>query len=52
MVGDSEVADIVGAQTVGISTMLISDGKETESSANYVVNRANITSELIRLTSR
>ncbi|GLO63291.1 hypothetical protein MACH09_37990 [Vibrio sp. MACH09] len=52
MVGDSEVADIVGAQTVGISTMLISDGKETESSANYVVNRTNITSELIRLTNR
>lgn len=52
MVGDSEVADIVGAQTVGISTMLISDGKETESRANYVVNRTNITSELIRLTNR
>ncbi|EIZ1340329.1 HAD family hydrolase [Vibrio parahaemolyticus] len=50
MVGDSEIADVLGAQLVGISTMLISDLKNTESRASHVVNRSDILEQLIRLT--
>ncbi|GIA26009.1 TPA: HAD family hydrolase [Vibrio cholerae] len=50
MVGDNEIADVCGAELVGISTMLISDVESIESRANHVVNRTNITRELIRLT--
>ncbi|MDV2384016.1 HAD-IA family hydrolase, partial [Vibrio cholerae] len=50
MVGDNEIADVSGAELVGISTMLISDVESIESRANHVVNRTNITRELIRLT--
>ncbi|MER2494913.1 HAD family hydrolase [Vibrio neptunius] len=50
MVGDSEIADIRGAQLAGISTMLISELKNAESRASHVVNHANIQEQLMRLT--
>jgi len=50
MVGDSEIADIQGANSVGISTMLVAESQNIESSANFVVDRKSIMTELIRVT--
>ncbi|WP_070962565.1 HAD family hydrolase [Vibrio sonorensis] len=50
MVGDSEVADIYGAKSVGLSTMLISERNSIKSEATFVVNRNEVQERLIRLT--
>ena len=50
MVGDSEVADIQGANAFGISSMLVSDNISNNSEANYIVDRNSIRSEILRLT--
>ncbi|MBF9002938.1 MULTISPECIES: HAD family hydrolase [Vibrio] len=52
MVGDSEVADIQGAKQVGLRSMRVSDYSGVESSADYVVTRDSIMTQLIHLTSR
>jgi HAD superfamily hydrolase (TIGR01549 family) len=50
MVGDNEIADIQGAKSVGLSTMLISDHHTTSKFSDYVVIRGNLIEELLRLT--
>ncbi|MGF1733610.1 HAD family hydrolase [Photobacterium kasasachensis] len=50
MVGDSEVADILGANNFGIDSMRICDTSSEDSSATYVVNRQNVAREILRLT--
>ncbi|MGF1733573.1 HAD family hydrolase [Photobacterium kasasachensis] len=50
MVGDSEVADILGANSFGLNSMRICDTPSENSAATYVVNRQNVAREIIRLT--
>nr|WP_255724965.1 HAD family hydrolase [Photobacterium sp. OFAV2-7] len=50
MVGDSEVADIFGANGFGLDSMLICDNPVDNSAATYVVNRQNVARKIIRLT--
>ncbi|SIN91878.1 HAD family hydrolase [Salinivibrio sp. ES.052] len=50
MVGDSEIADIQGAKAVGIDAMLVSDQHVVSRDADYVVTRADVLGEIVRLT--
>ena len=49
MIGDSEVADIVGAQQAGIATARIVDVPNTNTQADYTVAREHTESRLIQI---
>lgn len=49
MIGDNEIADVVGAKEYGLDTLLVCDEIPNISQADFVVNRAQLKNKVIKL---